>query len=288
MDCAYCEENLPESDSIGRCERCPRSFCTRCLERGLGDQGVHIEGLDRGCRALLRGERGDFFIAQCPLCVCGADKGFAPPPQGGLAMDHLLAELLRHDLSICFREPVDVVQHPDYLESIGRKNMMDLGTMLGKLQRKRYPRRRGLGQFLDDLNRIWKNCRKYAGCDELGQPYCGTTVPGIVRCALTLEAMSIRFCATHMSDQGSAAWQVRTWFRLWEHSKRRDFANVLYSEHGLDRWISYIIPAFRFAYSPFRSVAIELVCPPPRLMWGLLQNSCTSLGVSSWDAGIGV
>lgn len=219
MNCAYCEEPIPQGDSVGRCERCPRSFCTKCLESNLDDEGVNLDMLNRGCRALLRGQQGDFFIAECPLCVRGSDKEFTPPPQGAVPMDHLLDELLRHDLSVCFREPVDIIEHPDYLESIGRNNMMDLGTMLSKLRSKRYPRRRGPGQFLDDLNRIWKNCRRFAGCDELGQSHCGTTVPGIVRCALTLEAMSIRFCSTHMSDHGSSVWQVRTylWFGLCQH-----------------------------------------------------------------------
>lgn len=124
-------------------------------------------------------------------------------------MDHLLNELLRHDLSLCFREPVDIAKHPDYVESIGRTAMMDLGTMLSKLQGKRYPRRRGPGQFMEDLNRIWRNCRRFAGCDELGRPHYGKTVPGIVRCALTLEAMSDKFFSSYMSDnQGTAAWQV--------------------------------------------------------------------------------
>lgn len=259
MGCAYCEETLPVGASIGWCERCPRSFCPRCLERGLGDQGVHIEELGRGCRALLRGERGDFLIAQCPLCVCGGDKGFAPPPQGALAMDHLLAELLRHDLSICFRESVDIVEHPDYLESIGRQNMMDLGTMLGKLKNRRYPRRRGPGQFLDDLNRIWRNCRKYAGCDELGQPYCGTTVPGIVRCALTLEAMSIRFCATHMSDQ---TWQVRTNPGLASTAKVENSSlNAINTPYGIRSVDTSFLP-FILCNFHFGSVPVELVWHP--------------------------
>lgn len=209
VDCALCQDPLPEDEPIGRCEVCPRSFCTQCLEHGLHEQGVDVEGLNRDCRAMLAGEKGDFFVDQCPHCIRGCDDNFAAPPPGAVPMEHLLNELLRHDLSICFRDPVDTNKHTDYVEAIGRDAMIDLGTMLDKLKRKKYPRRRGRGQFLDDLNRIWRNCRKYAGCDELGQPYYGTTVPGIVRCALILEAMSIKFCAAHMSDnQGTDAWQV--------------------------------------------------------------------------------
>ncbi|CAM9783771.1 unnamed protein product, partial [Ectocarpus fasciculatus] len=212
LDCAICQNSLPEGDSIGRCERCPRSFCSQCLERGLVEQGVELEALGQDCRSLLNGKQGDFSIARCPECCRGKDNEFAPPPPGGAPMDYLLNELLRHDLSLCFREPVDIAKHPDYVESIGRTAMMDLGTMLSKLQGKRYPRRRGPGQFMEDLNRIWRNCRRFAGCDELGRPHYGKTVPGIVRCALTLEAMSDKFFSSYMSDnQGTAAWQESTW-----------------------------------------------------------------------------
>lgn len=209
VDCALCQDPLPEDESIGRCGACPRSFCTQCLEHGLREQRADLEGLDRDGRAMLDGEKGDFFVEQCPHCIRGCDDGFAAPSPGVVPMEHLLTELLRHDLSICFREPVDTTEHPDYVETVGRDAMMDLGTMHDKLKRKRYPRRRGRGQFLEDLNRIWRNCRRYAGCDELGKPSCGTTVPGIVRCALILEAMSTKFCATHMSDNhGTETWQV--------------------------------------------------------------------------------
>ncbi|CAM9395035.1 unnamed protein product [Ectocarpus sp. 4 AP-2014] len=212
MDCASCQHSLPEGDPIGRCERCPRSFCSQCLERGLVEQGVELEALGQDCRSLLNGKQGDFSIARCPECCRGKDNEFASPPPGRAPMDHLLNELLRHDLSLCFREPVDIVKHPDYVESIGRNAMMDLGTMLSKLQGKRYPRRRGPGQFQEDLNRIWRNCRRFAGCDEVGRPHYGNTVPGIVRCALTLEAMSDKFISSYMSDnQETAAWQESTW-----------------------------------------------------------------------------
>lgn len=211
MDCAFCQDSLPEGDAICRCERCPRSFCSQCLERGLIEQGVELEPLGQDCRSLLNGKQGDFSIARCPECCRGKDNEFAPPPPGGTPMDHLLNELLRHDLSLCFREPVDIAKHPDYVESIGRNAMMDLGTMLSKLEGKRYPRRRGPGQFQEDLNRIWRNCRRFAGCDELGRPHYGNTVPGIVRCALTLEAMCDKFFSSYMSDnQGTSAWQVCT------------------------------------------------------------------------------
>lgn len=212
MDCASCQDALPDGDPIGRCDACPRSFCTKCLEAGLRDQKVELERMDPQSRALLDGKQGDFLIAQCPKCLRGKDREFSPPPQGTAPMDHLLGELLRHDLSLCFREPVDIAKHPDYVESIGRTAMMDLGTMSRKLKERRYPRRRGPGQFLEDLNRIWKNCRRYAGCDELGKPHYGNTVPGIVRCALTLEALTLKYCAAHMSDnEGSASWQVSIW-----------------------------------------------------------------------------
>eukprot|EP00903_Cladosiphon_okamuranus_P017032 g15697.t1 len=184
----------------------------KAREQGLHEPGVHLEGLDQDGRAVLKGEKGDFFVEQCPRCIHDCDGSFAAPSPGAVPMEHLLNELLRHDLSVCFREPVDTDRHPDYVESVGRDAMMDLGTMLDKLKRKKYPRRRGPGQFLDDLNRIWRNCRRYAGCDELGKPHYGKTVPGIVRCALILEAMSIKFCAAYMSNnQWTEAWQESTW-----------------------------------------------------------------------------
>lgn len=209
MDCASCEDALPDGDPTGRCDVCPRSFCARCLERGLREQEVELGGMDVESRALLDGKQGDFFIAKCPECMRGKDQEVSPPPQGTAPMDHLLGELLRHDLSLCFREPVDIAKHPDYVENIGRNAMMDLGTMARKLKERRYPRRRGPGQFLDDLNRIWRNCRRYAGCDELGKPHYGNTVPGIVRCALTLEALTLKYCAAYMAgNKGGASWQV--------------------------------------------------------------------------------
>ncbi|CAM9708227.1 unnamed protein product [Scytosiphon promiscuus] len=212
MDCVSCQDALPDSESIARCDGCPRSFCAHCLERCLRERGVDVEGMDPENRALLDGKLGDFFVAQCQECLRDKDRQFSPPPEGTAPMDHLLGELLRHDLSLCFREPVDIAKHPDYVESIGRNAMMDLGTMARKLKERRYPRRRGPGQFLEDLNRIWRNCRRYAGCDELGKPHFGNTVPGIVRCAVILEALTLKYCAAHMSDnEGSASWQESTW-----------------------------------------------------------------------------
>eukprot|EP00752_Nemacystus_decipiens_P017725 g15893.t1 len=221
MYCALCQDPFPEDESIGRCEACPRSFCAQCLGHGLHEEGVDVEGLAQDARTMLDGGKGDFFVEQCPHCIRGADDNFSAPSPGAAPMAHLLDELMRHDLSICFREPVDTNKHPDYVEAIGRDAMMDLGTMLDKLKRKRYPRRRGPGQFLEDLNRIWRNCRRYAGCDELGQPRYGTTVPGIVRCALILEAMAMRFCAAYMSDNNATeAWQESTWDFYRERQER--------------------------------------------------------------------
>lgn len=209
--CAYCREDPPNGRAISVCEGCPRIFCSSCLLEGLQNEGLVLEEVDGGTRLLLTGSGGDFYIRECPWCARHSDLEVGPPTEGVAPMKHLLVELLKHDLSHWFRSPVDIDDHPDYLESIGRGNMMDLGTMMSKLDARKYPRRRGPGQYLEDLNRIWRNCRRFAGCDELGQPHYGTTVPGIVRCALILEAMSRKFYNVHISDKEGTEWPESAW-----------------------------------------------------------------------------
>lgn len=212
MVCSRCEGPPPEGKTIGLCEGCPRRFCADCLLKDATEAGPEmITALTPDTLALLEGRAGDFFVKDCLWCLRKSDVKFSAPPEGVAPMKHLLEQLLRHDLSRCFREPVDLEEHPDYLEAIGRASMMDLGTMMSKLETRKYPRRRGPGQFLDDLSKIWRNCRRFAGCDELGHPHYGTLVPGLVRCAIVLEAMSKKFYDTYMADQQETAWPESAW-----------------------------------------------------------------------------
>lgn len=126
-------------------------------------------------------------------------------------MEHLVEALLKHDLSHAFRAPVDSTEYPDYVYRIGRNHMMDLQTMVEKLREGKYSSRRGRGTFKQDLNKIWRNCRFYADCDEQGVPLDETTVPGIVRCALILEKMANRFYTTHMRDQTGVVVPDTSW-----------------------------------------------------------------------------
>lgn len=210
--CAYCAETPSMCIPVGLCDGCPRIICAKCLLEGLdGRSSLMLEGLDSRTRALLQGGKGDFYILECPLCLDESDKEIPPPPPDVPPMTHLLEELLCHDLSQDFRAPMDMAEHPTFLESGGRASRMDLGSMMSKLRDRKYPRRRGPGQFTEDLRRIWRNCRRIGGCDELGQPKPGTTVSGVVRCALVLEAMSEKFFAAHMSDEVGTVWPESAW-----------------------------------------------------------------------------
>lgn len=210
--CAYCSKTPSSSMPIALCGGCPRIFCENCVNQGLeGNGSLAMEGLASSTRALLQGRKGDFYIMECPRCLDESDGEISPPPKEVPPMTHLLEELLRHDLSLSFRAPMDIAEHPTFLESGGRTSLMDLGLMMSKLQNRKYPRRRGPGQFMEDLRRIWRNCRRIGGCDELGQPKSGTTVSGVVRCALVLEAMSEKFFAAHMADQGETVWPESAW-----------------------------------------------------------------------------
>jgi len=173
--------------------------------------------------------QADTLIPACPPCKAGQDVNLAPPPSSGdrAVKAHLLAELRKHDLSWCFCEPVDVTVYTDYLGVVGREEMMDLKTMEEKLMCGKYDgRTRGCGLFLADFKRMWRNCRRYASCDEHGKPKNGVTlsaggrgnqdryitpwtdlqsartpdveVPGIVRCAFVLERLVKDFSHEHM------------------------------------------------------------------------------------------
>lgn len=208
MMCSYCGQ-IPRR-KVALCELCPRRFCLKCFRNDIQDSNPYTGTLDTHTRTLLYGREGDIFVKVCPRCIENSDDEFAPPSERALWMKHLLEELRRHDLSHCFRKPVDIAEHPGYVQSIGRHSMMDLSTMMTKVEEGKYSPRRGPGQFVEDLRKIWRNCRTFAGCDDLGKPTEGKHPPGIVRCALILEAMSRKFVLEHTSGK-QVEWHPSAW-----------------------------------------------------------------------------
>lgn len=126
MICSYCSKIPCRKALVALCKLCPRRFCLRCFRDDIEDSNIYSGTLGSRTRSLLQGQQGDIFVEWCPWCIQNRDDEFSPPTTGMSWMTHLLQELLRHDLSHCFREPVDVGKYPGYLQSIGRDSMMDL------------------------------------------------------------------------------------------------------------------------------------------------------------------
>lgn len=97
--------------------------------------------------------------------------------------------------------------------------------MMSKVEAGKYSSRRGRGQFIEHLRKMWKNCRKFAGCDDLGKPTVGDDPPGIVRCALILEAMSTKFLSKCTSgnhvEWHPSAWVYHSSRKMREEKKQR-------------------------------------------------------------------
>lgn len=233
--CASCEKPPLETEHVGLCSCCPRIFCPGCLGKvsfagtsaavvgavTLGgqehDSSVESTGASPpgGCFVGL-----DVSILKCPFCLRGADLELPPPPSPPHTEDvspkaHLIHELLKHDLSHCFRVPVDVEANAGYLDAVNRDYMMDLGTMMTKIGAGKYYGDRGSAAFYLDLGRVWDNSRAYAGCDKQGRPLVRSdeaNVPGILRCAFLLETMARKFVKTHLpTDELSPQWYVQLW-----------------------------------------------------------------------------
>ena len=186
--CAMCGLSPPEGNPLSLCRGCPRIFCSKCLPKKC-----------RGAKPV-----------KCPRCP--GDEQFPPAPPDVEPMMHLLEELIEHDLSQSFRK------HPGYMKTAVRS--MNLGTMVDKLKSGKYSGRRAWGHFQKDCSLIWENCRYYNDCDELGLPEEGTIIPGVVRCALVLEAMARRFYLPYLPNQndsgaenplGSSPMDLQTW-----------------------------------------------------------------------------
>lgn len=181
--CSICETFALEEDVVVLCRNCPRTFCCACAR----SSAIETETPPAVMRIGPSRCGGHLETNRCPSCLHRRDEHFSAPLPGAKPMEHLVEALLKHDLSHAFRAPVDSTEYPDYVYRIGRNHMMDLQTMVEKLREGKYSSRRGRGAFKQDLNKIWRNCRFYADCDEQGVPLDETTVPGIVRCALILE-----------------------------------------------------------------------------------------------------
>lgn len=230
MICSYCSEIPCRKVVVALCKLCPRRFCLKRFRDDILNSNIYPGTLDSFTRTLLQGQQGDILVESCPWCFQNRDANFSLPPEGVSWMTHLLQELLRHDLSYCFREPVDTEKYPGYVQRIGRDSMMDLGSMMTKVKTGKYSSRRGPGQFIEDLRKIWKNCRKFARCDDLGKPTEGDDLPGIARCALILEAMSTKFVLNHTSSN-PVQWHPSAWDYHNNKKKRRE-------ENERLRWVA--------------------------------------------------
>lgn len=191
-------------------------------EGGVGAPDVRVVG-------------ADVSIWQCSFCDQGRDLELPPPPQTSsppptakppqpsdtseadmLPKVHLLQELVKHDLSRWFRSPVNTRINKEYLDAVNGDYVMDLGTMMSKIgSGKKYRGKRGAAAFYVDLGRVWDNCRAYAQCDRKGKPLVPgneAVVPGIARCAFTLEKLSKKFVNDHIPDDDHPAqWYEQSW-----------------------------------------------------------------------------
>lgn len=182
--CSKCREARVERQAVALCQLCPRIFCGVCA----ASLGQKVDPAPGASDVLLPGEK----------CIClQRDSEFSKPPKGVRPEAHLLEQLFAHDLSLQFREEVDVVDNPGYLGVITRSEMMDFGTMKENMRRKRYETTRGQRIFRLDVKQIWLNCWKFAGCS----PESDAPLPGIVSCASILERMVGKFCDAHMQGQ---------------------------------------------------------------------------------------
>lgn len=205
--CSLCKGFRTIGWAAAKCEACPRILCRKCA----GQMG---EKVSRAWNA----EDAVFPAAKC-LCQ-SKDSEFPRPPAGKDPKAHLLKHLRRHDLSLMFREPVDVEDAQGYLSVVPRDNMMDLSTVKTRMKkRKEYQSPRGQIRFRADLNKIWANCRTYARYIE--NPADGE-VAGIVRCTHILEAMTHRFYTSYMNEDHDEL--VETWQAEIDRHKDERFA----------------------------------------------------------------
>lgn len=208
--CSLCDEE-PSNKRVIFCRSCPRIMCLPCARSSNSFAEHPVIVVNPGSNAC----RSDMEMRECLLCIRDDRDSLPAPPTVATSTDqllrHLVQTLVEHDLSREFRKPVDTATYPDYLYKVGRGHMMDLQTIMDKLNNGKYSTRRGRSMFKEDLSRIWRNCRYYADCDEQGIPLDGTVTPGIVRCALILERMVARFYARYMPDANDVVLPATSW-----------------------------------------------------------------------------
>ncbi|CAM9539770.1 unnamed protein product, partial [Ectocarpus fasciculatus] len=210
--CSVCRKDRTDSKAVAKCEACPRILCRKCARR---------EG-----ETVLKSKYADDVVLPLRKCRCQTkDLEFPKPKKGKDPQAHLLKHLLWHDLSVMFREPVNVEENPGYLGVVPREEMMDLGTMEKRLNKGQYHTPRGQKKFRTDLEKIWVNCWKFAGY----KPGSSDDRAGIVTCTLILEAMIERFYADYMERQEELAVDDGSWQADWERRKREQFARIAYT-----------------------------------------------------------
>lgn len=210
--CSVCRKDRTDSKAVAKCEACPRILCRKCARR---------EG-----ETVLKAKYADDVVLPLRKCRCQTkDLEFPKPKKGKDPQAHLLKHLLWHDLSVMFREPVNVEENPGYLGVVPREEMMDLGTMKKRLNKGQYHTPRGQKKFRTDLEKIWVNCWKFAGY----KPGSSDDRAGIVTCTLILEAMIERFYADYMERQEELAVDGGSWQADWERRKREQFARIAHT-----------------------------------------------------------
>ncbi|CAM9448678.1 unnamed protein product [Sphacelaria rigidula] len=258
--CSLCDEE-PLNKRVIFCRNCPRIMCLSCARSSNSIAEHPVIVVSPGSNAC----RSEMEMRKCLSCIHDGNGSLPAPPTVATSTDqllrHLVQTLVEHDLSREFRKPVDTEMYPDYLYKVGRGHMMDLQTIMDKLNNGKYSTRRGRSMFKEDLSRIWRNCRYYAECDEQGIPLDGTLTPGIVRCALILERMVSRFYARYMPDADDVVLPTTSWdgwrqAKALENERARlqlseDRANKMAAEGGDDS-SDHTVPA-----------ASSISCSPP-------------------------
>lgn len=71
-------------------------------------------------------------------------------------MKSVLDEVMKLDISIYFKVPVDTKVYTNYLQII--QTPMDLSKIKKNLKQQKYKTKK---EFIEDLNLIWNNCKKF-------------------------------------------------------------------------------------------------------------------------------
>lgn len=206
--CSSCEIFRTDLHAVAKCEACPRILCRKCASQ---------KGEEVPC---VRNAEDTAFPADKCLCQ-SKDSEFPKPRKGKDPKAHLLKHLRRHDLSLMFREPVDVEDNPGYLDVVLREQMMDLGTlMIRTVKHKKYQSSRGQKLFRDDIKKIWINCWSYAGYGD----HSTGEVAGIVRCTIILEVMVQKYYTSCMEEEQELVGDKESWQAASDRRKKEEFA----------------------------------------------------------------